>query len=97
MTKRTKEKPLEVFAGDEIMEMHVSGELLPNRVYQEILDRIKENMESGAPKKIRFVVFTFAMLKMIRYSIPSDYYYALEVRNRKAPAGEGVMLNAVGM
>jgi len=97
MAKKVKKLPLEVYENDEFIELQVSGDLLYNSVFQDILDRLKENRDSETPKSIRFVAFSFPMLQMIRYSIPSEYYAALEVRNLNDSMEKDVLKDASGM
>lgn len=94
---KAKKVPLEVITDEETLELHVAGDLLYNSVYREILDQLKENRESGTPKSVRFVVFSGSMLQMLRYSIPSEYYAALEVRNPNYAAEKDVLKDAAGM
>lgn len=97
MANKAKRLPLEIYENDEVIEMRVTGDMLYTNVFLEILDRLKENRESGTPKSVRFVAFSFPMLQMIRYSIPSEYYAALEVRNQNYSEEKDVLKDASGM
>lgn len=94
---KTKKAPLEVLSGETTLELHVAGDLLGHGVFLDILDVLKKNKDSEMPKNVRFVVFSAPMLQMIRYSIPSEYYAALEIRNPNYAAEKDVLKDAAGL
>jgi len=94
---KTKKLPLEIISNESTTELHVAGDLLGYKVFQDILDHLKENKERDVPKSIRFVVYTSSMLQMIRYSIPREYYSALEIRSSNFSTEKDVLKDAAGM
>lgn len=88
---------LEVIHGESTIELHVAGDVLGHGVFQDIVDVLKKNKDSEAPKSVRFVVFSAPMLQMIRYSIPSEYYAALEIRNPNFSTEKDVLKDAAGL
>lgn len=96
--KETEQMYVREGGDSKVMEIHVEGNILPNRVFLQILDVMKENRQREEVKPVVFVVYTPQMLMIVKNAIPSEYYAHVEVRNTVAPMEEGGdMLDAVGL
>jgi hypothetical protein len=80
---------------ENVMEIHVYGEYLSNKVFLHILDAMNANRESDSPKSIHFVVYTSMMHTAVRYAIPSELYEKIDIRSLAAE--EGGLKDASGM
>jgi len=96
MASKAKREIFKAIHSNNVIELHIQGEILPNRIFLQILDIMLENKESETLKAIRFVVYTSMMLTAIRYAIPSEYYETVEVRNPEYMKKD-VLKDAAGM
>lgn len=96
MSRKKKEQLLiSEVPSENVMEIHVYGDMLPNEVFLRIVDAMKVNKESESPKKVCFVVYTSMMLTSVKYAIPSEMYAKIEIRSLKTE--KGGLKDAVGM
>jgi len=96
--KKTEQMYVRESGDGKVMEIHVEGDILPNRVFLQILDVMKENRNREEVKPVVFVVYTPQMLMMVKNAIPSEYYAHVEVRKTVPLLEEGGdMLDAVGL
>ena len=73
--------------GTNAVQIHITGGLMPNSVFMEILNHIKSFRDSRA---IVFVVYDTKMLLLIRECIPSEYYERIEILSCDSPGWEGL-------
>lgn len=94
---KAKKELFKVIPSVDSLEIHLYGDILGNGVFQQVIERMKENRESGAPKSVRFVVYTSMMLVSVRYAIPSAFYESVEVRRLEDNKGIEVLKDAAGL
>ena len=97
MARKKKEspKPYWLVLSEDVMEIHLTGEILSNAVFQKVVEIMKDNRESDQPKTVRFVVPGSSMMMSVRYAIPSVYYESIVLEGQAN--GEEVLKHAVGM
>lgn len=94
MAVKKKKKLLDVVQKESTMEIHLIGDILPNSVFQQIIELMKANRESEHPKSVRFFVSSSMMLVSVRYAIPSQFYESVEI---EGAVGKEVLKDAAGM
>jgi len=92
---REKKKPYSIEETADTMEIHLTGDLLHDKVFLQIVEIMKANRACEQPKKVRFFVTSSMMMMSVRYAIPSMFYESIELEG--APAGKGELLNAAGL
>ena len=95
--KKKRQRPYWVVPAEAWMEIHLSGEILSNTVFQEIVELMKENRESENPKAVRFVVSGSSMMMSVRYAFPSMFYESVVLESQTQAGGNEVLKNAAGM
>ena len=89
---KTRKKPYWVEETEETLEIHITGEILHDLVFQQIVEVMKANRERERPKAVRFFV-TNSMMMSVRYAIPSQFYGSIQLE----PAEKGVLKDAAGL
>jgi len=83
--------------GANTVQIHVTGGLMPNAVFLQIIEHMKAHKDS---KTIVFVVYDVKMMLLIRQAIPSEYYERIELYSRDDPETvkrrEAMFLNMAG-
>lgn len=90
---RTKKKPYWVVESEEALEIHLTGDILFDPVFRQIVEAMKANRERERPKAVRFFVTGSTMMLSVRYAIPSQFYESIQLE----PAEKGALKNAVGL
>ena len=90
---KTKIKPYWVKETEETLEIHLTGELLHDLVFQQIVEVMRANRERERPKAVRFFVTGSMMMVSVRYAIPSQFYGSIQLE----PAEKGVLKDAAGL
>jgi len=62
------------------VQIHVTGDMMPNSVYLKILEHMKVYRDSMT---IIFIVYDAKMMLLIRQSIPSEFYERIEIGSQK--------------
>ena len=95
--KKKTNPPYWVELSENRMAIHLSGELLANQVFMEIVDLMKKNRESAQPKAVWFVVSNSTMMMSVRYAFPSAYYESVVLEQQTQASESERVQNAVGM
>ena len=90
---KTRKKPYWIEESEETLEIHLTGELLHDLVFQQIVEVMKANRERERPKAVRFFVTGSTMMLSVRYAIPSQFYESIQLE----PAEKGAFKNAAGL
>ena len=90
---RTKKKPYWVVESEEALEIHLTGDILFDPVFRQIVEAMKANRERERPKAVRFFVTNSMMMMSVRYAIPSQFYGSIQLE----PAEKGVLKDAAGL
>ena len=90
---RTKKKPYWVVESEEALEIHLTGDILFDPVFRQIVEAMKANRERERPKAVRFFVTGSTMMLSVRYAIPSQFYESIQLE----PAEKGVLKDAAGL
>lgn len=90
---KTKKKPYWVKETEETLEIHLTGELLHDLVFQQIVEVMRANRERERPKAVRFFVTGSMMMVSVRYAIPSQFYESIQLE----PAEKGALKDAAGL
>jgi hypothetical protein len=90
---RTKKKPYWVVESEEALEIHLTGDILFDPVFRQIVEAMKANRERERPKAVRFFVTGSTMMLSVRYAIPSQFYESIQLE----PAEKGALKNAAGL
>ena len=90
---RTKKKPYWVVESEEALEIHLTGDILFDPVFRQIVEAMKANRERERPKAVRFFVTGSTMMLSVRYAIPSQFYESIQLE----PAEKGAFKNAAGL
>ncbi len=61
--------------------IHVTGDMMPRTVFFEILELMKTYLDK---KTIVFAVYHYDMLRLVRESVPSQFYKRIELFSPKA-------------
>lgn len=88
-----KKKPYWVEETSDTLEIHLTGDLLFDPVFRQIVEVMKANRERERPKAVRFFVTCSTMMLSVRYAIPSQFYESIQLE----PAEKGALKNAVGL
>ena len=78
-----KKKPDQIFivqAETSTVQIHVTGDSLPNSVFLQILEHMKAHKDNAA---IVFVVYDAKMMLLIRQAIPTELYVRIEIDTQK--------------
>ena len=67
---KTRKRPYWVEETEETLEIHITGEILHDLVFQQIVEVMKANRERERPKAVRFFVTGSTMMLSVRYAIP---------------------------
>lgn len=97
MAKKKAQPPYWVDLSEEMIEIHLSGELMANKVFLEIVELMKKNRETAKPKAVRFVVSNGVMMMAVRYAIPSQFYQEIVLEEQAQKGKNEVLKNAAGM
>ena len=62
--------------GENLVYIHVTGDLMPCSVFQKILEHMQTYIKV---KAIVFIAYNAAMMREIRNSFPSQYYERIEL------------------
>ena len=87
MAKRQEKDLFRIEWEGEVMEIHLFGDILPNTMFQSIIELMKANRESEHPKRVRFVVSSSMMLISVKYAIPSEFYESIELEGQSKKDG----------
>ena len=68
------------FAKTNTVQIHVTGDMVPNSVYLKILEHMQVYRDLMT---IIFVVYDAKMMLLIRQSIPSEFYERIELCGQK--------------
>ncbi len=90
---KARKKPYWVKETEETLEIHITGEILHDLVFQQIVEVMKANRERERPKAVRFFVTNSMMIMSVRYAIPSQFYGSIQLE----PAEKGVLKDAAGL
>ena len=90
---KARKKPYWVEETEETLEIHITGEILHDQVFQQIVEVMKANRERERPKAVRFFVTNSMMMMSVRYAIPSQFYGSIQLE----PAEKGVLKDAAGL
>ena len=90
---KTRKRPYWVEETEETLEIHITGEILHDLVFQQIVEVMKANRERERPKAVRFFVTGSTMMLSVRYAIPSQFYESIQLE----PAENGAFKNAAGL
>lgn len=90
---KAKKKPYWVEESEETLEIHLTGELLHDLVFQQIVEVMRANRERERPKAVRFFVTGSMMMVSVRYAIPSQFYESIQLE----PAEKGALKDAAGL
>ena len=90
---RTKKKPYWVVESEEALEIHLTGDILFDPVFRQIVEAMKANRERERPKAVRFFVTGSTMMLSVRNAIPSQFYESIQLE----PAEKGALKNAAGL
>lgn len=90
---RTKKKPYWVVESEEALEIHLTGDILFDPVFRQIVEAMKANRERERPKVVRFFVTGSTMMLSVRYAIPSQFYESIQLE----PTEKGALKNAAGL
>ena len=88
-----KKKPYWVEETSDTLEIHLTGDLLFDPVFRQIVEVMKANRERERPKAVRFFVTNSMMMMSVRYAIPSQFYGSIQLE----PAEKGVLKDAAGL
>lgn len=94
MAGKKQKELFKILYGDTTMDIHLFGDILPNSVFQTVIELMKANRESEHPKGVRFFVSSSMMLISVRYAIPSEFYESVEI---EGATGKEVLKDAAGM
>ena len=89
---KVKKKPYWVEETEETLEIHLTGDILFDLVFRQIVEVMKANRERERSKAVRFFV-TCSMMMSVRYAIPSQFYESIQLE----PAVKGALKNASGL
>ena len=95
--KKEQPKPYWLVLSEKEMEIHLSGDLLSNAVFQKIVELMKEKRESEYPRAVHFVVQNGSMMLSVKYAVPSAFYESVRLEKQVQAIDEEVLNNAVGM
>ena len=90
---KARKKPYWVEETEETLEIHLTGDILFDLVFQQIVEVMKANRERERPKAVRFFVTGSMMMMSVRYAIPSQFYESIQLE----PAEKGALKNASGL
>ena len=90
---KTRKRPYWVEETEETLEIHITGEILHDLVFQQIVEVMKANRKRERPKAVRFFVTGSTMMLSVRYAIPSQFYESIQLE----PAEKGALKNAAGL
>ena len=90
---KARKKPYWIEESEETLEIHLTGELLHDLVFQQIVEVMRANRERERPKAVRFFVTGSMMMVSVRYAIPSQFYESIQLE----PAEKGAFKNAAGL
>lgn len=90
---KTRKRPYWVEETEETLEIHITGEILHDLVFQQIVEVMKADRERERPKAVRFFVTGSTMMLSVRYAIPSQFYESIQLE----PAEKGAFKNAAGL
>ena len=87
-----KKKPDPIFVvepeGTNTVQIHVTGDMMPNSVFLKILEHLKTYRDENT---ITFVVYNINMMRLIGESIPFEYYNHIEIASPGAHPQEGAL------
>lgn len=90
---KARKKPYWIEESEETLEIHLTGELLHDLVFQQIVEVMRANRERERPKAVRFFVTGSMMMVSVRYAIPSQFYESIQLE----PAEKGALKDAAGL
>lgn len=94
---REKKKPYSIKEIADTLEIHLTGDLLHDQVFLQIVEIMKANRECEQPKKVRFFVTTSMMMMSVRYAIPSKFYESIELEDAVTADRKGALRDAAGL
>jgi|GEM_PF-4811382 len=92
-----KKELYRVERSNETLDIHLVGDILPNTVFQKVIELMRENRECENPKGVRFVVDSSVMMMAVKYAIPSQFYEEVVLEGQYSADKDEVLKDAAGM